>query len=724
MSDVEPVIKELASSLASVARRLRTLEVRPFGSSSGSYTEGNGSRILLYHINGSPVSEYTDTDIGLDGASAAAIGGEIISLPAGVLLGDHTLTDGVSYIGVDRVMSILSGQITLGSETILVNLTVARISTSADILNIVGPIGGIARIYDCDLSALSTTGNPLLVSQLSGGITELYYCKLTCQKNAVDINPFNAIGEIKVYGCEMAILSGTPMPGDRSATDVKNYFDLHSNETAMLKHHTTPTESSGDAGKADILESEGSQWILSPDPMGNVIGPLSAQDLDFALFDGSTGKKIRTLGGALLNPGDMLYRTIQTNIALTSLGATATDSRHYYSNVGQNVIDGNPANEYFAGPGDAAGVWIRIDLGSAQLIIGFQVGPMETNSIYRMQWSNDDSSWVTARTVTSKGNTENYDLPIAINARYWRFLIVVDAGGWFNLQEIQLFSDIPLDNLHIGTELQVLTVYHGLPAWRPSLINPMTDTGDLIMGGTAGVLVVLHKGTDGYILMLVSGLPSWQPLATIPGKASGTELDTGTNDTKFATAKAIKDAHNVPSVAPGTSGNVMKSDGTEWVSGTIAGTGDVVGPASVVDGHSVIFDGTTGKLIKDGGAVASAVAVDIALNGETALVVGIKGYIRIPQILNGWNLVSVAAMCVIASSSGTPTFMVKNGATSMLTTDLTIDAGEYDSDGAVVPAVIDTDNDDVATGDRIEVVCSISGTDVTYAVVELTFHLP
>lgn len=49
-------------------------------------------------------------------------------------------------------------------------------------------------------------------------------------------------------------------------------------------------------------------------------------------------------------------------------------------------------------------------------------------------------------------------------------------------------------------------------------------------------------------------------------KASGAELDTGTDDVKFATAKAINDSHNVPSVAPGTSGNIMTSNGTDWTS--------------------------------------------------------------------------------------------------------------------------------------------------------------
>lgn len=53
---------------------------------------------------------------------------------------------------------------------------------------------------------------------------------------------------------------------------------------------------------------------------------------------------------------------------------------------------------------------------------------------------------------------------------------------------------------------------------------------------------------------------------TIISKATGAELDTATDDAKYATAKAIKDAHNVPSVAPSTSGNLLTSDGTDWTS--------------------------------------------------------------------------------------------------------------------------------------------------------------
>lgn len=63
---------------------------------------------------------------------------------------------------------------------------------------------------------------------------------------------------------------------------------------------------------------------------------------------------------------------------------------------------------------------------------------------------------------------------------------------------------------------------------------------------------------------------------TLPVKATGAELDTGIDDDKFATAKAIKDSKNVPSVAPGTSGNVLMSDGINWTSADLPGGGDML----------------------------------------------------------------------------------------------------------------------------------------------------
>lgn len=122
--------------------------------------------------------------------------------------------------------------------------------------------------------------------------------------------------------------------------------------------------------------------------------------------------------------------------------------------------------------------------------------------------------------------------------------------------------------------------------------------------------------------------------------------------------------------------------------------------------------------------------VQCVLNGTTALTTSEKVYFRIPVGLNGMNLVSVTGTvgtgAAGSSSSGTPTFTVKNVTDNnqMLSTSLTIDASEYTSATAAVAAVINASFDDVVTDDLIEVAVTTAGTGVTYATITLGFQLP
>lgn len=119
--------------------------------------------------------------------------------------------------------------------------------------------------------------------------------------------------------------------------------------------------------------------------------------------------------------------------------------------------------------------------------------------------------------------------------------------------------------------------------------------------------------------------------------------------------------------------------------------------------------------------------VQVALNGSTALTTSDKAYFRIPNHMDYARLIGVAAMCQTASTSGTPTFTVKKASgggsfTTMLTTNITIDANEYDTLTAATPAVIDTTADQVNDGTQIEVACSVAGTGTKWVVVELRFR--
>jgi hypothetical protein len=101
-----------------------------------------------------------------------------------------------------------------------------------------------------------------------------------------------------------------------------------------------------------------------------------------------------------------------------------------------------------------------------------------------------------------------------------------------------------------------------------------------------------------------------------------------------------------------------------------------------------------------------------------------KAYLRVPQELDGMNLVSVAACVFTASSSGAVTIMIHNltDTVDMLSTALTIDANETDSKDAATPAVIDTGNDDVATGDILRVDVDGAGTGTKGLHVNLGFR--
>lgn len=79
--------------------------------------------------------------------------------------------------------------------------------------------------------------------------------------------------------------------------------------------------------------------------------------------------------------------------------------------------------------------------------------------------------------------------------------------------------------------------------------------------------------------------------------------------------RVINQSSNPASPATGYTQVFAKSDGLyiKNASGTVTGpfgagggTGDVVGPAGATDGHVALFDGGTGKLIKDGGVPLTA----------------------------------------------------------------------------------------------------------------------
>ena len=142
-------------------------------------------------------------------------------------------------------------------------------------------------------------------------------------------------------------------------------------------------------------------------------------------------------------------------------------------------------------------------------------------------------------------------------------------------------------NLSGGTVTLPATV-GGLASWPGT--TGITTLGTITTGVWNGTAIGVSYGGSGQSSLAASAQAFLDSIST----AQGTLLYN--NGTDWV------------SLAPGTSGHFLKTLGAGanpvWAAGG-SGIGDVVGPASSVANRIALFDGTTGKLIKDSGALLS-----------------------------------------------------------------------------------------------------------------------
>lgn len=199
--------------------------------------------------------------------------------------------------------------------------------------------------------------------------------------------------------------------------------------------------------------------------------------------------------------------------------------------------------------------------------------------------------------------------------------------------------------------------------------------------------------------------------ATANAKASSSDIDTGSDDTKFATAKAMKD-----------SGYLSSMDDVSAASDTVAGKIEIATTAETntwadatravsPDWLSQSYAGTKGFTI-------------IAVDAATSLTVADgKAYVTIPECMNGMNLVRANAVVNTAGTTNATTIDIYNVTDShdMLSTAISIaSAGTVGTAGTV-----NTSYDDVATNDVLRIdVTSMSTTAPKGLMVVLEFRLP
>lgn len=127
-----------------------------------------------------------------------------------------------------------------------------------------------------------------------------------------------------------------------------------------------------------------------------------------------------------------------------------------------------------------------------------------------------------------------------------------------------------------------------------------------------------------------------------------------------------------------------------------------------------------------GKRVVSIIVFDDATDVATGDGAGDVFY-RVPAVLNGYNLVAVAAQVQTAGTTGNTDIMIYNVTDSqdMLSTAMRIETGETDTSTSAQPGTINTSYDDVATGDSLRIdVDAVQTTAPKGLLCELTFQLP
>jgi len=386
---------------------------------------------------------------------------------------------------------------------------------------------------------------------------------------------------------------------------------------------TLPTTA---GSSSQVLSTNGSgvlSWVTAASASSNMVGPGASVDSEVALFSGTAGTTLQRASGtgfAKLTSGVLsASSTVDAATELSGLvpmvnggtnaNITASHGGVAYSTASALALSSvGTADKLLKAQGAAAPVWT-----SETGIVSLNSGILSTASTVSMSAGGTNSS------LTALNGGVAYSTASAIS---------LSAAGT---------SGQPL-----------VSGGAGMPTWA-------SGTGFAKL--TSGVLSTTTSLDATSALTGAVNVPNGGTgLTTLT--ANNVLLGNGTSAVQF--------------VAPGTSGNVLTSNGTTWTSTSVAGTGDVVGPASSVDNEVTLFNGTTGKAIKrasstgvmsmTAGVLSTATTVSLAAGGTNAAITASNGAVAFSTASAiSLSPVGTAGQVLISNGAATPTFGVMAG---------------------------------------------------------------
>lgn len=312
-----------------------------------------------------------------------------------------------------------------------------------------------------------------------------------------------------------------------------------------------------------------------------------------------------------------------------------------------------------------------------------------------------------------------------------------NARGLFDAEMTAIINVPNGENLQDPVTLaQLLNMEHGMAPIDAAYVVAVASaalTADRVLTGEATVITITDNGANSTIVVSITAkgvtFAKIQDIATdrlvgrdTAGTGSLEQLTVG-GGVEFTGTGGIQRSALTGDVTASAGSN---STTVISASDTVAGKVELATAAETTTGtdatRAVTPDGLAGSAY---GTPVIGILVSDPLGSDLTTGDG-KAYVRIPSTMNGFDLVAVAAHVSTASTSGAVTVQVRNvtQAADMLSTRITIDQSEKDTLTAATPAVIDTGNDDVATGDEVAIDVDGAGTGVKGLFVELQFRLP
>ncbi|WP_373230364.1 discoidin domain-containing protein [Cohnella sp.] len=132
--------------------------------------------------------------------------------------------------------------------------------------------------------------------------------------------------------------------------------------------------------------------------------------------------------------------------ALSRTGWIATASHTSpWGDVPANMLDGNVSSRWSSGAGQSRGMWIQVDMGSAQTFNKIVLDSSGSNGDQLRKGdvhvSSDGINWTKAATISDNGQLVQLATFSARTARYIKVTSTGTVGNWWSVHELNVYTD-------------------------------------------------------------------------------------------------------------------------------------------------------------------------------------------------------------------------------------------------------------------------------------------